>query len=141
MRVSSIIIGLILVGSIFTMMFGFARDLGGSDAYDVEISDEYEQAFDKTEEMNREINKSYNEIQEKWEGKKTSTLGFITLTIDAMVLVKNIIIYPFTVMGGMITSIIEYIKLPAAMQSMMLSISTILFIFAIVAIVLRYKWT
>jgi hypothetical protein len=140
MRLSSVIFGILMVGTLIVGMYSFVSDLSGADAYNIEYDTQYEEAFDKSEEVSEQINESYTEMQE-FSASKSSTIGIVTLVPDMLILLKNMIVLPFSLAGGMIGSLIQYMGLPSWVQSFLIAGLTILFLFAIAALILRYKYT
>jgi hypothetical protein len=139
MRISTIIIGIIIMGFMTTGLYAITTDLASSnEGYNVSVDDSYASAFDKTTEISEEISNNFDELMGISEN---SDLGYITLVPKVGILVKNAVKLPFSVAGGMITSTREYLGLPQWTQTFMIVILTILFLFGVVSIILRYRYT
>jgi hypothetical protein len=141
MRLSSLIIGILIIGSMIVGFYSFTRGMADEESgYDIEVDDQYEEKFAYSENVSREINTRYDEMM-NMSANKGSTIGIITLVPDVLVLLKNIIVLPFSLVGGIIGSIVEFLQLPGWMYTFMITMMTIAIVFAFVALVLRYKNT
>ncbi len=138
-RISHIVIGILLLGIIITGFYTFVGDMAADDAYDVEYED-YSATFSHIDEISDEMNESYSNMQEKWEVNTESSFQIITLVPQALGLVKNVIVLPFSVASGLVTDIITYMKLPAWVTGFVLAIITVFLVFGMVALVLRYRY-
>jgi len=140
MRFSNVIMSILLLGSVLVGLFAFATDLGGEDKYNAPVDDSYLSQFDKTDNLTSEISEKYDEIQ-NFSTKKSSAYQIITLVPDALSLVKNIIVLPFTLIGELIHSLTTVLQLPEWASIFMKVAITIMFLFAFIALILRYKDT
>ena len=140
MRMSAIIIGLLLVGGIITGLYSFVNGMADEDNYNVEFDDSYQGAFDKSQNISEKIADDYQKIQ-NFTANKGASIGIVTLIPDVLTLIKNTITLPLTLMEGMITSLIGYLQLPDWTFVLMMSILSVIVIFAFAALVLRYKYT
>lgn len=138
MKISTIIIGFLIMGVMLTGFYAVTTDLGsGENGYNVNVDDDkYLAAFDKSNDISDEINTTYGKIQ-SLSANKASTIGIITLVPDVLILIKNIIVLPFSIAGGVINSIQLYMGLPAWTTTFMLTLFVILLIFAFIALVLN----
>lgn len=133
MKISTILIGLVLISSLFVGMYAFSTSLANS--YGVTVDQTYVQAFDKTNELNNEINQSYSNIQDL-SANTGSSVQIITLVPDVLIILKNMVVLPFTVVGAMISSLAQFLSLPAWAVSMFLTIATIVLMMAVVNAIL-----
>lgn len=138
MKVSVLIIGFLIMGVMLTGFYAVTTDLGSSEnGYNVNVDDDkYLAAFDKSNNISNEINSTYYKIQDL-SANKASTIGIITLIPDVLIMIKNIIVLPFSLAGGVITSIQLYMGLPAWTTTFMLTLFVITLIFAFIALVLN----
>ncbi len=131
-----------IVGVVMTGMYQFTTDLADSDTgYNINVDDDkYLNSFNRTRDIESQINDSYNEIQE-FSANTKSTIGIITLVPEVLILLKNMAILPFAVIGGIIESLgqNELLGLPSWMITFMLSVMVALILFAIAALILRFK--
>lgn len=125
------------MGAMFVGFYEFAAALGGEDAYNVDIDDSYATTFDKTTNISDKIDDDYNEMI-NWSVDKTSYLG---LTGHGVSLIKNMISLPFALVGDLVTNGIESIGLPSWVQSFLLAAIAALLVFAVLALILRYRYT
>ena len=142
MRISTIIIGLLLVGSLIFGFYSFVNDLADSDTgYDVSVDDDkYIEAFDKSRNISDEINRSYGKIQ-KLSANTESTIGIVTLVPEILIITIKMVTLPFAIIGGLMTALQTHMGLPAWTTSFLLTIMTILIVFAIIAMILRFRET
>lgn len=140
MRISNLIIGLLLVSGMITGLFLFVNNLSGADGYNVAVEDDYQKHFNKTINLSNEISEQYY-IKQNWTGSKSETIGIITMTIDALSLVKNIIVLPFAILSDFAGSLQSILGLPRWVFSFFIATVTVLILFGFIAIVLRYKYT
>lgn len=139
MRVSSIVMGLLIVGVLGVGIYSFANDLAKEQAYDIEVSGQYLVVFNKTNDLTKDINKSYAEIQTKLQSDNSGYI--ITLVPQTIILMKNAIIFPFKAAGEILIMLVEYMKLPTWVQAFFIAAIALIFLFSMVALVLRYKYT
>ncbi len=139
MRLSSVIIGILLIAAVSTGMYTFVNSLASDEYYDVAVESKYEDAFGNNTEINQEINASYTNVQ-AWTVDKTS---FLALAPDVVSLVKNLIALPFKVLGNMLLFIVspEGLGLPVWVQSFAIGLLLTVMIFAVIAIIIRYRYT
>lgn len=140
MRISTIIISLLILGGLFIGFYSFATSLSGEDGFDVPIDTTYSSTFDKTSELSDNINTNYNDMM-NWSTKKNSATQIITLVPDALSLVKNIIVLPFSLISTVMTDFMSLLGLPGWFTSFLLSVIAIVLIFAFMALILRYRDT
>lgn len=139
MRISTMITGILLMGFMVTGFYSIVTSMANTeDGYGVTVDDSYTEAFDKTEEVSSRINASYNDMMQF---SANTGLAYLSLIPDALILVKNIIVFPFSILGGMIVSIMGYMGLPAWVTTFTVTIVTVAIIFGFVALILRYKYT
>lgn len=141
MKISTMIIGLLLISVLVFGFYQFATDLGDSETgYDVAVDDDaYIQSFDKSRNISDQVNESYHNIQDDL--RANTAASYITLIPEVVVLVINLVELPFTLMGGIITAIIDYMGLPSWVNTFMITVMVVLLVFALVALALRYKDT
>ena len=105
----------------------------------MEVDDTYQSAFAKSDNVSRQISGDYDKIQ-NFTGNKGATIGIVTLIPDILNLLKNTIVLPFSLVGGMVASVVDYLHLPEWVETLMLTGFTIMALFAFAALVLRYKY-
>jgi len=140
MRISTFIYVLLITGFLVTGFYTVLNDLADpQEGYNVVIDDQYTDAFDQVDNISTEINYQYNKMQ-NFTASKIPTLGFITLTIDAMILLKDFIVLPFTVIGVVIGGVMEYMKLPSWVTGFFLAIVTAALLFGMLSIFKRFRY-
>lgn len=139
MRISVIVMGVLILGFMvigyYTTVSDMASEQGG---YNVDIDDSYSASFDKTEEMANNISAAYDSIKAK---SANTGAAYLTLIPELWVIVKNTVSLPFSIIGGVIESIVEYVGLPAWVTTFFIAVITIIFIFGLIALIFRYRYT
>ena len=140
MKISSLIISILLVGVLFTGFYTFVNDLASPENYDLAVDNQYMNTFDKTNNLSMDIQKKYDNMQ-NFSTKKSSTIQIITLIPDALSLMKDIIILPYRVTSVMINDLARFINLPSWVTTFIVAVITILLLFAIISMILRWNET
>ena len=139
MRISSFVIGILLIGSMIGGLYAFAEGMGDSNSgYGVDIEDEYSTEFDYSKNLSNQIVGDYSKLQNISSNKGAA---YLTMIPDAIILVKNIITYPFTLVDGIISSMVKFLHLPSWVTTLSIGILTIMLIFGVLALILRYRYT
>lgn len=133
MKISTILIGLVLISSIFVGVYAVITEVAGN--YGISVDQQYVSTFDKTTELNNEINQSYSNIQ-GLSANTGSTVQIITLVPDVLIILKNMVVLPFTVIGQLISGFATFLHLPTWLVSMVLTISTIVLTMAVISAIL-----
>lgn len=139
MRISMIVIGLLLIGSMAVGYYEFIDVLGSDSAYNTEVDDQYRTAFDKTVELSNKINESYSTVYSDNWGLNLDT--FTHLIPQALSLVKNVITLPFQVLVDLVESVVTFLNLPAWTKTLMVALIPTILIFGLIALILRFKDT
>lgn len=140
MRFQSFIIGILLMGAVVVGLYAFVNDMAGDNAYVVSVNSTYEESFDKSTVLSTNISDKYDKMQ-NLSTEKGSAIQIITLVPDVLSLAKDIIVLPFNLLGGIISNITTFMRLPDWVGTFTLSIISVLLIFSFIALVLRYRYT
>lgn len=134
MRFSSVLVGIVLAAALLAGLFEFASSLTNPNAYNVQLS---ETEINVTP-ITSQVSSSVSDIQDKWTVDKTS---FLALVPDAIILVKNVLLLPFTTVNTLITFFVSALSLPVWVSEFVINAFWILAIFGFIAIITRYKYT
>jgi len=135
MRISSLLIGVAIISILFSLFYGMTGDL--ADEYDINIDDSYKNDFEKMNNITDQISGDYETVG-NWSVDETSFLG---LSVSSISLVKNMIFSPFSVMGELINSIEEHLGIPRWLVTFISTVMLILLVFALVALIQKYRYT
>jgi|24BtaG_2_1085350.scaffolds.fasta_scaffold04662_2 hypothetical protein len=149
MKFSSILIGILLLGAIFGGFYTFTNSIITENNYDTDFGivtdSKYQNSFDKIEEISNKTSAAYvtmygnDETNETgWAVDKLSYLGFVP---DALSLIKDIVTLPFSLAGDFIFSIGIYLGVPSWVTALLLAVTLVILLFALLQIILRYKYT
>jgi len=140
MRFSSLIMGIVIMAFFAVGSYTILGSLATSDeGYGVTINDSYKSTFDNIALIKNTTSNSYGEIQNA-SASKVETLGFVTLTVDAMRVIKNIAFLPFNVLGDIIESLDDDFLIPRWIIDYGMATLTIILLFSIAALFMRYKY-
>jgi len=137
MRISSYVIAVLIIGLTFILFNSLINDLAGENGYDIMVNDSYYTDFDKTTNISERINADYHNISE-WSVDSDSYLGLVPEVVS---LLKNTIVIPFTVTEEIISTFTTYLQLDDSIYPIITSIVLVIIVFALLAIILRYKYT
>ena len=136
MKFSTLLIVLLIVSGVVVGTYSMINDL--SNDYGVSVDQDYLNSFNKTLELNDELNAKYLKVQ-NLSAKTGSSFQIITLVPDVLGIVKDVIKLPFTVTGELLNSFNEFLGLPKWVYNTLLGIFVVLMIFSFISLVLRYK--
>jgi len=139
MKFSSIVMAILIMGILGGGIYAFVINLASEQAYNIEVEGKYFEVFNKTDKLTEEINQSYSAIQTKLQSDNSGNI--ITLVPQTIIVMKDALVYPFKAAGEIIILMVDYMKLPTWVQSFLIAAATLIFLFSIVALVLRYKHT
>jgi len=89
MKISSLIIGMLLVGAVVVSLYAFVDGLAAPQHYNVEINTSYSEAYDKVSDLENNT----LELQKKiMEVSKKEDAGFFTGTWDVFDITKDIVL-------------------------------------------------
>lgn len=139
MRFSTFIIAILLFGVLVTGTFSFFNDLSGADAFNTDV-DDYSAQFDHSQNLSTEIADRYGEMS-NWTSEKSSAIQIITLVPDALMLAKDLILLPVTIVYELLDSLVNVIGLPDWITTFALAVIVVFVIFGFIALILRYRET
>tara|TARA_R100000306_G_C4352437_1_gene130829 strand:- start:560 stop:973 length:414 start_codon:yes stop_codon:yes gene_type:complete len=136
MKISTLLIVLLIVSGVVVGTYSMINDLATD--YGVTVDQNYLDSFNKTLQLNEELNSKYLKVQ-NLSAKTGSSFNIITLVPDVLSIVKDVIKLPFTVTGELLNSFNEFLGLPKWVYNTLLGIFVVLMIFAFISLVLRYN--
>jgi len=138
MKLSTIIIGLMLLSGMVVGTYSFVTGLGTATGSAVVVSQEYVQDFNNTVTLNDELAQKYSKVQ-NLSAKTGSSFQIITLVPDALSILKDLLTIPFTVMGDIMSAFQDHLGVPGWVFTLVLGIFTVVLIMALLSAILRYE--
>jgi len=139
MKVSTGITALIIFSFALIGMYAFLSDLVNDNAYDIEYDDKYLTELDNAQNISASISTSWDKAA-NFSAKKSTLYQFVTLVPDALSVIKDLFMLPPKLVASTVASVTQFIGLPEWVGSFVLSIFMTAFIFAFIALILRYKY-
>lgn len=138
MKLSTLLIMLLMVGSVIVGTYTFINELSADTAYNVDVDQQYLNSFNKTTEISNNINESYRDLQ-AITYKSDSVFQIITAVPDVLSIAANMIKLPFTIIGDLTNTFQEYLGLPTWVAIFIIAVITVMLIFAVISLILRYN--
>jgi hypothetical protein len=133
MKLSTLIIGLVIISTMFIGMYSFATSVAGG--YGVSVDQTYANQFNKTNTLNNQLNDSFSRVNQL-SANTGSTIQIITLVPDVLIILRDMVSLPFTALSEFITGFSGVLGLPVWVSTFALTIFTIIILFAIIAAIL-----
>ena len=138
MKLTTIIMGVLIIGTLFIGLYSVTNDLSSTDKYNLDVTD-YSGDFDFVTDISEDMNESYSEITEDWTSDRSKTI--ITFVVDATRITISIVKNSFKFFIGMIPSMMSLLGLPDWIQPFATGMLYTMIIFSLIAIALRYRYT
>jgi len=139
MKISTLTIGIILMGAIVVGLYGFLGELASEDeGYNVDYDDSYVTTFDRVENMTVEISDKFEEVR-NFSTKKSTAIQIITLVPDALGLLKDVLLLPFNITVSLISDLVTILGLPVWVNTFALGLLVSFLTYAFISAILRWK--
>ena len=139
-----VFVAFMVAALIFSTMYCIIAELTSETAYDLPVNDTYLRTFNQTNDVAGQISEDYQTIwgddNENKTGWAVDKLSYLALLPEAVSLVKNMIKLPYQLTEDMVSGILETVGLPEFMQPIIMTLILVALIFALIAIVLRYRY-
>lgn len=137
MKLTTLLIGIFIVSALVIGMYTFANDLTDDTGYDYDVNNEYMSSFNKMDNVSTDMSNSYNTLQNMT--FLDAGLNIYKPVLEVFSLAKNAILAPFSIANTMIIDFTNAISAPVWVRSLIVGVFYVMLLFALIAIILRFR--
>lgn len=134
-KLSTVMITIVLMGLISAILFSITDPF--VESYGVEVNETLREAFNQSSQIAEEA----EQLQESIKNIKLDPTNFLSGVVDIAIFIKDIFTLPLVALQQIIANILAILPIPAYIAGFLGTILTLVLIFIVFALILRYKDT
>ena len=135
MNLSTIIIGIILLGGMFSGLSYTITQLSGPAGYGITIDTSQAATFDHTAEIGLQINETYTSIQ-NLKADRGLNIYIFSFIIDVSLLFKDLLVLPFVILADLLSATTTLLNLPPWSVTLLFTLIIAILVFTFFKMVL-----